>query len=335
MIGRPTPAASTLPRASIFSARVSSVADCAAEAPEAFVRVAGAAIQWPLRPTTTTRSRRPRPSSCWSTTSSSRDRLAAPVRSKARCTSTRSGPSWTTTRPAPGPDGAGDVLGYITLQVFPLAVAEPLEGGLLRQPGGARHGRAAAGRRQLSTIWAYLEGRPETRVAAVVEIGDDDVAIHRPDFVNFELPGDLPLVEGDRPKPPLPIVARLADAELRCGCPAVPGWASDRRAELDAGRLCAVVAALRTHVETTPEARKCIHYVFGNHRRMRYPRFPARGLCISSGVVEAGCKQTGDRLKRAGMRCTVAGANASIALQCCILSRRFEDFWERRAANAA
>ena len=37
-------------------------------------------------------------------------------------------------------------------------------------------------------------------------------------------------------------------------------WAKDRRAELDAGRLRALVAALRIHVETTPEARKCIHY---------------------------------------------------------------------------
>ena len=61
----------------------------------------------------------------------------------------------------------------------------------------------------------------------------------------------------------------------------------------------------------------------------------AKGLCISSGVVEAGCKQIGARLKRAGMRWTVAGANAIIALRCCLLSGRFEDFWERRAANAA
>ena len=111
--------------------------------------------------------------------------------------------------------------------------------------------------------------------------------------------------------------------------------AKDRRAELDAGRLRALVAALRIHVETTPEARKCIHYVFGNRHRMRYPKFRAKGLCISSGVVEAGCKQIGARLKRAGMRWTVAGANAIIALRCCILSGRFEDFWERRAANAA
>ncbi len=86
-------------------------------------------------------------------------------------------------------------------------------------------------------------------------------------------------------------------------------WARDRRAELDAGRLCAVVTALRIHVETTPEARKCIHYVFRNRHRMRYPQFRARGL------------------KRAGMRWTVAGANA-------IVSGRFEDCWERRAANA-
>ena len=112
-------------------------------------------------------------------------------------------------------------------------------------------------------------------------------------------------------------------------------WAKDRRAELDAGQLRALVAALRIHVETTPEARKCIHHVFGNRHRMRYPKFRARGLCVASSVVETGCKQIGAGLKRAGMRWTVAGANAIIALRCCLLSGRFEDFWERRAANAA
>ncbi|MCY4027401.1 MAG: ISKra4 family transposase, partial [Acidobacteria bacterium] len=90
----------------------------------------------------------------------------------------------------------------------------------------------------------------------------------------------------------------------------------------------------RTHADT-PEARQCIQYIVGNRHRMRYPQFRARGLCVSSGVVEAGCKQIGARLKRAGMRWTVAGANAILALRCCILSGRFEDFWERRAAKAA
>jgi hypothetical protein len=50
-------------------------------------------------------------------------------------------------------------------------------------------------------------------------------------------------------------------------------------------------------------------------------------------VVEAGCKVVvvGSRLKRAGMHWTVKVANAIIALRCSKLSRRFEDFWERRS----
>ena len=70
---------------------------------------------------------------------------------------------------------------------------------------------------------------------------------------------------------------------------APPKWAKARHDELDAGRLRVLVAALRTHTRTTEEARKCIHYVFGNRHRMRYRQFRARGLSVSSGVVEAGC----------------------------------------------
>ena len=69
---------------------------------------------------------------------------------------------------------------------------------------------------------------------------------------------------------------------------------------------------------------------------MRYPEFKAAGLCTSTGVVEAGCKVAiGTRCKRAGMHWTVAGVNAIIALRCCKLSERFEDFWERRSAARA
>jgi hypothetical protein len=112
-------------------------------------------------------------------------------------------------------------------------------------------------------------------------------------------------------------------------------WAHARYDELDAGDIEAVLRALRVHSQKNDDARKCIAYVDDNRERMRYPAFRAAGLCTSTGVVEAGCKTAiGTRCKRAGMHWTVAGADAIIALRCCKLSGRFEDFWERRSAAA-
>ena len=115
-----------------------------------------------------------------------------------------------------------------------------------------------------------------------------------------------------------------------------PAWARARHDELDAGDLDAVLGALRPHAAATDEARKSVDDVERNRERMRYPEFRAAGLCTSTGVVEAGCKVAiGTRCKRAGMHWTVAGADAIIALRCCKLSGRFEDFWERRSAARA
>jgi hypothetical protein len=131
-----------------------------------------------------------------------------------------------------------------------------------------------------------------------------------------------------------------AVAKVLYGAPSDLGdaWAKARHAELDAGRLSQLVATLAAQYRARPEAskreelRKCIGYLWVNRRRMRYPAFRAQGLCTSTAVVEAGCKVAiGTRLKRAGMHWTVRGANAIIALRCCKLSGRFEDFWERRA----
>ena len=116
-------------------------------------------------------------------------------------------------------------------------------------------------------------------------------------------------------------------------------WARQRRHEPDDGRLSRIAAALRIaakaakNEEAAAEARRCVGCLFRNRRRMRCPKFRARGICVASGVVEADCKRVvGDRLKHAGMRWTLAGANAVIALRCSRLSGRFEDFRERRAA---
>jgi hypothetical protein len=113
-------------------------------------------------------------------------------------------------------------------------------------------------------------------------------------------------------------------------------WAAARCTELDDGKLPAVVHALLAHRTSHSAATKCAMYIFHNRARMRYPKFHAQGLCTSTGVLEAGCKVAiGTRLKRAGMHWTVQGANAIIALRCCKLSGRFEDFWERRQDRTA
>jgi hypothetical protein len=113
-------------------------------------------------------------------------------------------------------------------------------------------------------------------------------------------------------------------------------WAKERHDELDEGRLDDLIHVLDIHASSCDEARKCRDYISENRKRMQYPEFHAQGLCTSTGVVEAGCKLAiGTRLKRAGMHWTVKGADAIIALRCTILSGRFEDFWERRAEQAA
>ena len=128
----------------------------------------------------------------------------------------------------------------------------------------------------------------------------------------------------------------MAKAIYGAGSDLAEQWAKQRRDELDDGKTDDILAALALHANTNEEARKCFDYVTRNRHRMRYPEFRARGLCVGSGVVEAGCKTAiGVPCKRAGMHWTVAGADAIIALRCCKLSGRFEDFWERRSAAHA
>ncbi|MBI2001564.1 MAG: ISKra4 family transposase [candidate division NC10 bacterium] len=119
---------------------------------------------------------------------------------------------------------------------------------------------------------------------------------------------------------------------------AAKAWVAAGSTQLDAGEVEAMVAVLRRlrpRAEAVAEAvRKAIDYFQTNAERMRYARFRRQGLFVGSGVVEAGCKTiVGHRLKQSGMRWTVRGANAIIALRCADLSGRWEEFWEARAVG--
>lgn len=108
---------------------------------------------------------------------------------------------------------------------------------------------------------------------------------------------------------------------------------------LDKGRIEALVKMLRdlpsANTELTTLISNEAEYFQRNAERMRYPAFRKQGLFVGSGVVEAGCKSViGSRLKRSGMFWSVRGANAIVALRCCRLSSRFEDYWESRSRTA-
>ena len=107
---------------------------------------------------------------------------------------------------------------------------------------------------------------------------------------------------------------------------------------LDKGKIEKLVAAIRaihsTNSEVVDKIRIEADYFEGNAARMRYPKFRKQHLFVGSGVIEAGCKTViGSRLKKSGMFWTVRGANAIIALRCCHLNGRFEDYWEHRLAS--
>ena len=111
-------------------------------------------------------------------------------------------------------------------------------------------------------------------------------------------------------------------------------WAEARCEELSSGNFRSMLNAIGAHADHCETAVKCDGYFQTHRERMRYPEWRAAGLCVGSGVVEAGCKTAAVvRLKRAGMHWTVDGANAILALRCSILSGRFEDFWAERAAR--
>ena len=106
---------------------------------------------------------------------------------------------------------------------------------------------------------------------------------------------------------------------------------------LDKGKIEKLVTAIRALDSANPEVVEKIRleadYFERNTERMRYPTFRRQHLFVGSGVIEAGCKTViGSRLKQSGMFWTVRGANSIIALRCCHLNGRFEDYWEGRRA---
>ena len=181
----------------------------------------------------------------------------------------------------------------------------------------------------------YLEAwnRGWTRAAKKVVIGDGAEWIRN--LVETHFPGAIQVVDLYHARQHLWEVARALypnDAVQQ------KAWMKvHQKRLLDKGKIEKLVTALRslrhTNAEVVVKIRSEAEYFEKNAERMRYPKFRRQHLFVGSGVIEAGCKTViGARLKRSGMFWTVRGANAILALRCCHLNGRFEDYWEARRA---
>ena len=104
---------------------------------------------------------------------------------------------------------------------------------------------------------------------------------------------------------------------------------------LEAGNIRRLLRQVGKQLPTSAQSKKSmlkqLCYFENNALQMHYAEYREKNFFVGSGVVEAGCRTViGERLKQSGMRWSVLGANAIIALRCCILSDRFEDFWASR-----
>jgi len=183
------------------------------------------------------------------------------------------------------------------------------------------------GRRLYVEAWRRGWARAEKRVV----LGDGAEWIWNQAELHF--PGAIQIVDLYHARQHLwDLSAKLYPSDS----PAQRRWVIVRKDKLDDGKVEALIRLLRAaataHPDLAEEIGAEINYFETNKERMRYPEFREQGLFVGSGVIEAGCKTVLGRLKRSGMFWTVRGANTIIALRCCELSGRFEDYWESRRA---
>src|ERR1700680_3886005 len=238
------------------------------------------------------------------------------------------------------PDGSAKT-GEVKLCTIWSAESLDEEGTPIRDEGSVSYSAALESASALDTaaarspfaqrVWREATRRRFCQAPRTVVLGDGALWIWN--IAADQFPEATQIVDPSHPKQSLSEGGKTLYAPTT---PRASQWAERRKEELDSGRFPALLNAIRRQVPRSDEARRCLHYFQTNRERMRYPEFHAQGLCTSTGVVEAGCKVAiGTRLKRAGMHWTLGGANAIIALRCCRLSGRFQDFWERRSERRA
>lgn len=173
---------------------------------------------------------------------------------------------------------------------------------------------------------AVFRGVQRARIVVVLTDG----AAYNKTIVQTNFPGAIHIIDLYHAREHLKTLANLL-------FPQTPEQYTVWKNLLDAGDVERIISAAHNALPTRgcrrKNALKEISYIEKNASHMRYALFRSMNLFVGSGVIEAGCRTiVGKRLKQSGMFWSLRGAHAIIQLRCCMLSRRFVDFWEDRAA---
>jgi hypothetical protein len=125
---------------------------------------------------------------------------------------------------------------------------------------------------------------------------------------------------------------RVAHAVYGEGTPEEADWMEGVKGKLWCGEVEAVQAKVAelegVNSQSDEVIRRAQAYLKEHQERMRYNIFRESGYPIGSGVVESACKTVVEqRLKQAGMRWSIEGAQAILALRSSLLSDRWDEMW--------
>lgn len=128
---------------------------------------------------------------------------------------------------------------------------------------------------------------------------------------------------------------KIAHAFYKEGSPQAIQWVKERTQRILEGRVVDVARGARiaaTKQGLTGSKRKAVieatNYLLKNRAQMRYDEYLSKGWPIATGNIEGAAKHlVKDRMERAGMRWSEAGAEALLQLRALHINGHLADYW--------
>ena len=131
---------------------------------------------------------------------------------------------------------------------------------------------------------------------------------------------------------------KCANALMGEGTEQAKGWVEKYKEIIWQGEINTVLTMLLNEIKITKKQtplRDLYNYFYSRKESMRYNVFRDKGYYIGSGAIESANKYAiQSRLKKAGMKWSIDGANAIAHLKIGYLANRWDTFWEKNGIIA-